>query len=238
MTRQTLYLLTTLSLLLSGPLRAQQTVIHEYLQRAALSALLYTGKEDMRYPGMKGHPYMDTEQYREGTLLFDGRLYPGVLMRLNTHTDELVLASPDRRYAVALPSDRIGYARLPEYTLLYRHEADKDSLRQGLALPAGIYACLYEGACQVYKREVRYRNREIKDMQAEWIFTLQTRFYIFKDGIYHPVSSKSSVLKLFKDKKKELNQFIRLQALDFRDDKAHAIATLAAHYESLSPTQP
>jgi hypothetical protein len=214
--------------------RAQSDGISEYLLRSGAEAVVYSGKVESPYPGMTGHPYMDTDEYREGTLWFDQRLYPAVLLRLNTHTDEIALLSPDRSCSVIVPSDRVDRAVLPEYTIVRHHQADKEDVKQRRALAEGYYAYVHQGKFPVIRREVRYPDQKVNGMQLERTFALQSRTYIYKDGIYHAAGSKGNVLKLFGDRRRELNRYIRQEGLDFRNNRLGAIVALVRYYESLS----
>ena len=216
-------------------IRAQETEIKDYLNRSGIETLVYTGKEELQYqyPNLRGHPYLDTNEYREGELLYDGRLYPGVRLRLNTHTDALSILSPIN-YGIIVSSDQVEYARLSAYTILYIRQSPSMEVKAGKALPEGYYACIPMKKHPVYRREVRYPERKIEWMQVEWSFKLQSRLYIYKNGIYHSVGSKGSVLKLFKDKRAELNRYAKTERLNFRKDKVQSVVALVSYYESMT----
>ena len=75
-----------------------------YVEKAGNQALIYTGELEPLYLNrLEGHPYLDTKDYRKGTLAFDGIVYPEVEMRLNVHLEKLIVLSPDRRLHVIVP---------------------------------------------------------------------------------------------------------------------------------------
>ena len=231
------YLLSVFILFFAIQMQAQEAEIKEYLDRAGIEALVYTGKEELQYqyPNLQGHPYLDDIGYREGDLMFAGRLYPSVLLRLNTHTDELSVVSP-ANYGIIVSSELVEYARLPAYTILYIRQSPSNEVKAGNTLPEGYYACITMKKYPVFRREVRYPVRKIEYLKTEWGFNLRSRLYIYKDGIYHPVGSKGSVLKLFKDKRGELNRYAKQQRLDFRNDRVNAVIALVKYYESITET--
>ena len=215
-------------------MQAQEAVIKDYLDRSGVAVLLYTGKEEVVLPQrMRGHPYLDTDEYRDGDLMFNGRLYPGVRLRLNTHTDELTVLSPSHNNII-VPSDLIEYARLPEYTIIYNRQFPNSEIKAGSALPSGYYARMTTEKYPVYRREVRFPKSTIVSMQVEWVFNIQSRLYIYKDGIYHSVGSKGSVLKLFKDRKRELNRYAKQSGLNFSKDRVNAVVALVRYYEYIT----
>ena len=253
-------------LFLAIRMQAQEAEIKDYMDRSGKSILLYSGKEDIKYPNMRVHPYLDTDEFREGVLLYDGILYPGVRLRLNTHTDELSVLLPanapsdrieyaqSQEYTVVygqqltgnalnigsaffsniVSTDLIEYAQFPEYTLIYNRQSPNNEVKTGSALPPGYYARMMTEKYPVYRREIRYPKRNVDGMQVEWIFNIQTRLYIYKDGKYHSVGSKGSVLKLFKDKKNELNRYAKQTGLNFGNDRVNAVVALVRYYESIT----
>lgn len=205
-----------------------------YLTAVGNLPVFYSGKEEVKYlASILNHPYMDTNEYREGTLSFDNVVYPHVWMRLNVNRDELIVMTPDKRINVVLPADRVDYAVLPEYTFFYLQANNS-----GKTLPKGYYARLFDGAYPVWKRSAKILSETTNGLVLERKFQEKTTYYIYKDGRYHTVSGKSSVLGLFKSHKKELNEFIKQNGLSFSaDSRAYAIVAVVRYYESLNPPQ-
>ena len=54
------------------------------------------------------------------------------------------------------------------------------------------------------------------------------------DGVYYPVSSKRSVLKLFASKKKELKRMIKQSGLNYRENPERAIVVITGYYDELN----
>lgn len=71
-------------------------------------------------------------------------------------------------------------------------------------------------------------------MRSEESFSQSVKYYILKEGVYHAVRSKGSVLKVFKSKKKELARYIKQQKLDFRHAPEEAIVSVVREYERLT----
>lgn len=205
--------------------------INAYLKAVGNHTIIYTGKEETKYPTyVLNHPYLDTKEFREGRLSFDGIIYPHVKMRLNLHKDELVVFSPDNRFSVILPSDRVDFATIDSLYIIYSRP-EKDSLN----LPEGYHVRLYNGTYEVWKRETMFLESTIKDMLVELSFSRKRRFYIRKDGTFHPVSSKKTVLKLFETtKQKELKKYIKQHRLNFKKVPDEAIVSVVNYYETLS----
>jgi hypothetical protein len=201
--------------------RAQEEETNNYLKLAGAWATLYSGKEEAQYPGVREHPYLDTQAYREGNLWVDGRLYPAVKMRLNVYADELSVRSPDNRFGVVVSAERIDSAGFPQYDVFYDDR--------------GFSVRLHNGKYPVWKRQTKQIERVANGMKYEQVFTSRTRFYVYKDGRYQNADSKRSLLKVFAERKKELNAYVRQQQLNWKEDPAGAILRLVKYYESLNP---
>lgn len=217
---------------LSVPLPAEGTLeqqVASYLAVAAGQSVIHSGKEESKYvASMLNHPYLYTEEYKTGTLSFDGVLYTDVMLRLNQHTEELIILSPDKRFNVIVPTDRVDYATIGPYYIFYNVP------EKGIGtLPRGYYVRLHDGKHPVLKRETCFPQTQIRDKEVEYSFALKNRLYIYKDHVYHSVYSKRSVLKLFKTKKKELKKFIKEHDLNFRGAPDSSVALVTEYYETL-----
>lgn len=203
-----------------------------YLTAVGNLPVFYSGKEEVKYlASILNHPYMDTSEYREGTLAFDNVVYPHVWMRLNVNRDELIVLTPDKRINVVLQADQVEYAALAECTFFY-FQPDNG----GKALTKGYYARLFDGAYPVWKRSGKILSETTSGLVLERKFVEKTTYYIYKDGRYHTVSSKGSVVGLFKSHKKELNDFIKQNGLSFNaESRGASIVAVARYYESLNP---
>ena len=95
-----------------------QDAVDDYVSSAAGQSVIYHGKEQLKYStSIKNHPYLKSEKYVPGDLSFEGILYKGVKMRLDLYRNELLLLSPDNRYNIVLPSDRVDYAEFHGYPI-------------------------------------------------------------------------------------------------------------------------
>jgi len=60
-------------------------------------------------------------------------------------------------------------------------------------------------------------------------------YYLYKNGTYYSVSSEGSFLNVLKDKKKDLQQYIKANKLKFKKyQREDAMAKVAAYYDHLA----
>jgi len=214
----------------TNPKSFEEDKVMPYINKAKNQLIIYSGKEERVYPNyVLNHPYLDTNEYRVGTLSYDGLIYPNVKMRLNQHQDQLIVLSPDMRYNIILSDELIDYAIIDSLYLFYNRPDENIS-----RLPEGYLVRLFDGRYPVLKKEKMFLNSAINDRVIEMSFTKRIRYYMCVDGVYHTVGSKNSVLNLFKSHKKDINQFIKQNKLNFKKSPEQALITVAKYVETLN----
>lgn len=210
---------------------AEDDAIKNYLQATQDYASIYNGMEEPRYRvRTTNDPYLNTAEFRKGTLHLNGCIYPDVMMRLNKEKELLVVLSPNGKHAVIVPKERFESARIDSLFITYQKPRSAD----GRLLPEGYYIRIYEGENQVWVREVSYLSSEVQNMELIHSFKHQKRIFIRMADVYHPVNSKSAVLKLFASHKKELKKMLRQAEIKFREDPEKAIVAMTTHYDKLN----
>ncbi|WP_455622725.1 hypothetical protein [Parabacteroides sp.] len=201
-----------------------------YVDKAGNQALIYTGELEPSYLNrLEGHPYLDTREYRKGTLAFDEVVYPGVEMRLNVYMERLIVLSPDRRLHVIVPPERIRFVRLPDYDLYYMEPKGEKGY-----FPEGFYVRLYAGKYALWKRSTKGLERRMEELTLTDRFVEKTSYYIEKDGVYYPVSGKRSLLHLFKENKDELKRYMKERNLSFGDERERSLIRVVEYCETLN----
>jgi len=214
----------------STPFGAEKEMVISFVQSAENQLIIYAGKIEPFYPNyVVGHPYLDTNEFRNGILSYDGVVYPDIMLRLNLHTGQLTVSPPHRRNNVIIPSERFDYAIIDSLYIFY-NKPEKDIP----ALSEGYVVRLHNGKYPVFKRERQFLNTSIKERVVEMSFNKRRSIYIYADGKYNQVNSKGALLKLFKSKKKELNQFIKQHRLNFKTSPESSIVAVTRYYETLT----
>lgn len=211
----------------------------EYLRAAGDNAALYNGRIQAPMPdnieslylrdrgesdrGEIPVPVSPDASYATGNIFYDGVLYTGVRMRLDLCRDELVAAGPSGSVvgAVLVP-DRLSWADVRGYRVVRPPAGTCD-------IPEGYCLQLHSGSFEVLKKEsYEYSYSQMK-------FTNRSvRYYVVRDGVAHRVGSKGSVLRLLKDRRAELDRFVRTGRPDFRRNADNAIVAVVREYERLT----
>jgi hypothetical protein len=102
-------------------------------------------------------------------------------------------------------------------------------------ITTGFYDQLYGGKTEVLaKRSKSIQNSTNIASAVETYFLENDDFFVKKGNIYYKVSSKGSFLKVFKDKKAALQQYLKDNNINFNQNREIAMASLAAYYDRIS----
>ena len=201
-------------------------VIANYLTGVETYAALYTGKMETPYDiPFSNHPYFETTGYISGTLCYNRVVYKDVLMRLDLYRDELSVMYPDMKVGIVLNNDKFDYAVLNEAVII-KTAADRKTKEKYVVL-------LHNGTYPVVKVHDIRIIEELSSLVVRRYFRIQYQYAIYSDGILYPVKNKSSILKMFPDSRKELNEYAKRHKLDFIKYPEQSIVSLVDHYEDI-----
>lgn len=185
---------------------------------------LYNGTDFKVYQSLKDeHPFLFSDDWITGTVQYDGNIYEDVPIQYDIQNDEVII-----EYYNGIRSIRLIKPKVQYFTL----ERDKFVMLTDPQLSTGFYQVLYDGQTKVYARHSKTLQETISGREIQHSFTERTKYYVFSKGSYHLITGKGAVLDVFKDKKKELNQFAKKNKLGFRKNKAAYITQLADYYDN------
>ena len=204
-----------------------------YIKNANNLASIYSGREEPKYPErITNHPYLESPNFRKGTLSVDGCVYHEMPMRLNQYVEELAVSTPDERLSILVPREYLDYAIIDSMYISFQKPQSAD----GKALPEGYYVRIHNGKSQVWKRSVSSIENSIRQVERtlDYRFVHKVKMYIYTDGAYHLVKNKRSLLKVFEPKKKELQKMIRKLELSFIKSPEEMVITVAKYYDEIN----
>ena len=201
--------------------------VQSYFSKTKEYAALYNGKVITPYDRrFTNHPCFETNSYVAGTLCYNHVVYSDVLMRFDLYRDELTVISPDVPHRIVLNNEKFNYAVLNGSTII-KSVDEKTSKVKFLVL-------LHTGICPVVKKHRISIVEKHEERILTNTFNIQNQYAIYKDGIPYAVKNKNSILKLFPDRKKELNEFARQHKLNFKSQIEQSIIDMVTHYENLT----
>ncbi|MBZ5859354.1 hypothetical protein [Flavihumibacter profundi] len=212
--------------------KAINNTIVFFQQSIGEQSRLFNGRQFLGYPFTfkEGHPFFYTDVLSGGSIVYDNVYYPDVQMLYDEVADVLIIQNGIQR--IQLSSERISRFRLSDRDFI---RIVKDSLDSPILSSEGFYNVLYKGNVSVFKQEVKSIFTEItSDEGILRYIKVKQYFYIKKDGKYYLVNRKNDLLDIYKEKKKEIRDYIKSNGLSFSDDKESLIVKVSAYYDQPS----
>lgn len=205
--------LLTLFLLAAIPAAAQDDAAL-YMEQAGGSALLYRGHRAYGYPTpFNGTYYWYGPEYREGSVIYNGKHYDNLLLNVDAVRQDLLVKSRD------------GKVLDPDYVTSFMMGGHKFlNLRNiyGEAAPSGYWEVLYDGRAKVLKQVVRILMQDLEGnlrsamgYDGEYkagvynVFVYEEKFcYMAEDGTLTPIRRRGQILRFYKDHKRVISRHI------------------------------
>lgn len=210
--------------------KAPDTLVQSYFSGVQEHALIFNGKEYTRYGRQTtNHPYFIQEEFKDGSVCYDGIVYPQVKMRLDLYRNELTVIAPNKPYPIIVEKERVDYIKLHDHLVLNTRIKNWKNMTDNEYI-----VLLHDGTYPVFKKYTLKYEEQINQLAIEASFRIQEQFFICKENFCYPVKNKKSILDLFPDKKKELGNYIRQQKMNFKKQPEQAFVTIVEQYETIS----
>lgn len=202
-----------------------------YNQSLSEELHLFNGREDKGYTQQfhSGTPYFISNKWSVGSVKYDGKLYENVSLLYDVARDEVVYLYFDKISRIQLAKEKVAAFSIMGHDFVH---ITQDSLRSASVVP-GFYDQLYHGKVSLLARRTKniqtfiQQSAEVNDVFSK------DHYFIKKGQEYFPISNKRSFLNNLSDKKKELQQYIRRNNLNFKKDIENAMTKTLAYYDQL-----
>lgn len=209
---------------------AEQNVIGLYEKALRAQSRLYNGS---RYVApdynMELHPWFSSDDWITGSVFYDGKYFQDVPLMYDLYQGVLVTEHYPSAHAIQLVDEKLQH-----FTIDGHHFERISNESVGNSLPAtDFYEILYSGETKVIVRRQKTLREQIVSQTVERSFEEKNRYFLMRNGIFFPVKSKSSVLKLMSNRKQEIKKYLKQEKLIFADNRERALATVAEYYDTL-----
>jgi hypothetical protein len=172
------------------------------------------------------HPYFGVDDWQYGDLVYDEEFYGNVPLFYDLSRDKIITEHSINGSKLELISEKIAQFSISGHAFrrLKRDEAK--------VISEGFHEVLYDGKTKVYVRREKSLQQKVESNDIVFTFQQKDRIYVFKDGVYHPVRKKSTLLDLFADKKPEIRAFLNQRGTKYKADREDAIARVAEFYDA------
>ena len=208
--------------------KVQGQVISEFNQVIGEQSEYYNGRRYYLLPqAFKGSPYfLESVSFEPAAINYNNIWYRNVPILYDAYADLMISSLGNILYS-------FRREKLSDIYLAGHHFVFLDSLKS-LNLTPGYYDQLYSGPSEVLVKRSRTVVKRTNGQSIETLYEDKDAIYIKRGGVFLPVSSKHSVLQVFKDKVAQLKEYLSSNKIPYRKDRENSIAKLAAYYDKIS----
>lgn len=237
-------LLTCLYFFLSASAKAQSAVDDSALYRKSISraisiyhlavaeqAGLFNGSQYANYPfhfAEDGFPYFKDPKAGRGSVTYDGILYENLHLQYDEVQEVVMMEDSARR--IQLLNQRISEFTVFDNLFI---RIVKDSTTRPL-IRTGFYNVLYAGRHTLLKKEEKIVREEVGRDEILHFIDVNRYYYVKNDNDWYSIKTKNGILNLFRDRKKELRQYIRKNNLSYKKDRDNMLIKVTAYYDQLT----
>ncbi|MVN76622.1 hypothetical protein GO988_09830 [Hymenobacter sp. HMF4947] len=208
----------------SGQLRARYTAATQGESRL-LNGMAYV---DLTPAYIVGKPFFKTDRPQRGAIAYDGSYFERVPLLYEMSQDQVLLFDSVQAATIQLIKERVDFFDLDGHHFV-RLRADSAQ-----TIVAGFYDLLLAGPVQLLARRTKTATKGTAARGIGGSFVEDTRLLVQEHGRYHKVSKLGQVLKLFPDKKADLQKFARSNRLLFgADNREASLVAVLRYYTSL-----
>lgn len=243
MTKQTLLaLVITWGTISAGRLSAQTAtdstgynrVVAGYYTAIGKQSHLYNGTEYEFYPPhIKGNAYVfDVNAFKAGSVNYDGVDYYNVPMLYDLNKDAVIILLYNNFTKVSLISERVSDFSLLGHSFV---RINADSLTGVKKVATGFYDQLFKGRhVQLFAKRAKTIQTTTGTTTLETFFSESKDYYLKIGNDYFSFGGKGALLSLLKNRKKELNQFIKANNIDYRNDPEPSMTAIVKYYDQIN----
>jgi hypothetical protein len=205
---------------------ARKNAISTYKQAIQGQTALYNGGDYKRsYESDDQHRFFKSDDWINGQVMYENHSYEDVPLLYDITIDRLITENFYNSNEMVLVYEKLSHFKIGNSFFV---KLDDKSLPK-----PGFYEVLYNGPSRVLSKRIKVMREELSMQQINTFFDEKDRFYIFKNGAYLQVRNKSSVRKVFEDRKAGLKEFLRTNKSLFKIDFGEAVKLTAAYYDTL-----
>jgi hypothetical protein len=208
----------------------QSYPVRLYYNAIGENAHIYNGYEYMTPDrNIKGSPYF-TDALVPSTVSYDDTYYQNVRILYDLVRDLVIINRLDQNFRISLINAKLNSFSIKDHQFI---RIDKDSIH-GIDLITGFYDRIYPGKSTVLVKRKKFVKEVIEYTVTSMSYMEEDFYYVKFAGNYVEVKNKSSVFKLFQNKKSEIKSYLRKNKLSFKSDFEKTLIATCAYYDQLT----
>ncbi len=211
--------------------KAERNTLQVYHTYLADQAGLYNGRlyADYRYTISNGIPFLDTTQSTPGSVIYNDILYENVRLLLDILKQKLLVTTPGSSLLQELTGERVS-----RFTILNHQFINFQGQQKARTMPNGFYEILFDGKNSIlYKR---YTKQIVDDLSTQRVIRNvvdKNFYYIQRDNSVYQLTTKKTLLRAYKNHRKEINNYLRKAKINIRRPEDANLSALTAFYDDL-----
>jgi hypothetical protein len=207
-----------------------------YAEAFPVHPQLYNGPEyidySKAYHSRLGHQFFLSSEKQPGSVFYNQHVFDNVQLMYDIVLDQVLLSPPQSPLMLSLVNENLG-AFYVDGHLFTRLVAD--SVTKGV-IRTGFYEVLLDKSIQVLAKRAKRKQEHFVQRYIDVEFTAKNALFIKKAGVYYPASRKSAAMRLFSDRGKEMQEYVKDHQLSFKKDQFEStLVQLAGYYSGLLP---
>jgi len=211
-------------MLMTLTLLSAQDEYSSFINIAGVNSALFKGATPLLYRIVHTGTYYAYEKtYLGGEVVYNGKLYKGVKLNLNSHLDALIVWDTISKKTIELNKEYVERFSIGHRNFINIKERDES----GVMEPA-YYEVLYRNSVTLYKRIFKVYNESINQ---EYIsssrgiirkFVPTIKYYLKKDSGTFTIKRRGDIFSLYPDMKREMRKHIRNSGIYFSKENMDA----------------
>ncbi|NSW94039.1 MAG: hypothetical protein HPY62_04930 [Bacteroidales bacterium] len=180
------------------------------------------------YPHVRGNQFLFTNDFIKGSVTIEGKRFPDLRLKYDIYNDQ-VLAINEKNIMIQLNREMVDSFSLDYNSRMYRFgKVENDSTES----PRGFVNVLCDGPVSLvvkYRKEILLHAVE----NTYDLFSQIQKVYVRKEGVYHPVTFRRDLFKVFGDSKKEVKNYLRSKKIRISVKDPDTIVPVIQYYNNL-----
>ncbi|MEO9483198.1 MAG: hypothetical protein ABJG47_07120 [Ekhidna sp.] len=203
-------------------------IANSYLEEVNVASTLNRGTLEIKNYAKDEHPYFVKNEWISGSLTYDDIFYPEVPLKYDI-TKEVLITRNSLGIIYSLRSDKVKNFKLFD-RIFINHNYGKEGDSRLLEVKNCGQVSLFLQSNKAYKELIEPPSVRI-------VYEREETYLLYKDGEFHKLGGRKSILKLLEDQKKALKTFIKEENLYASEGKDNFFSKVTAYYNSMMENQ-
>jgi len=153
------------------------------------------------------HKFYKSPDYQATNLLYDGQPYYDIPMKYDLFEDQLIISlqTGTGSSIIQLLKEKVTSFQLDEKQFVHVREIELFKSKDQID---GFYEVLEEGnSLTLYKKHRKLPKKVLENKAVLYEFRNDDLYYILYENLFYPIKKKTDLLKIFPERKKQINAF-------------------------------